>query len=42
MVRFLALDVGDEADAAGILFQARVVKAFGLRTPGVQLAGGLC
>ena len=27
VVRFLALDVGDEADAAGIVFVARVVEA---------------
>ena len=28
-VRALALDVGDEADAAGIVFVGRVVQAFG-------------
>ena len=33
LMRLLALDVGDEADAAGILLQARVVKALGLRAP---------
>src|SRR5205085_4388905 len=33
LVRRLALDVGDEADAAGILFAREVVKAFGRRTP---------
>ncbi len=38
LVRLLALDVGDEADAAGILFQARVVKAVGLRAPSMQFA----
>ena len=33
LVRFLALDVGNEADAAGILFQRRVVQTRGIRTP---------
>ena len=33
LMRFLALDVGDEADAAGILFEREVVKTFGRRTP---------
>ena len=33
LMRLLALDVGDEADAAGILLQARIVKALGRRTP---------
>ncbi|MGY4598834.1 hypothetical protein ACVWXL_006580 [Bradyrhizobium sp. GM22.5] len=31
LVRLLALDVGDEADAAGIFFQARIVQAYGRR-----------
>ncbi|MGY4431098.1 hypothetical protein ACVWWO_003575 [Bradyrhizobium sp. F1.13.1] len=31
LVRLLAPDVGDEADAAGILFQARIVQAYGRR-----------
>ncbi|MGY4466834.1 hypothetical protein ACVWWK_002516 [Bradyrhizobium sp. LB9.1b] len=31
LVGLLALDVGDEADAAGILFQARIVQAYGRR-----------
>ncbi len=35
LMRLLALDVGDEADAAGILLQAEVVEALGRRTPGV-------
>ena len=33
LMRLLAFDVGDEADAAGILFQAGVVKSLGRRTP---------
>src|SRR5580704_2776528 len=32
-MRLLALDVGDEADAAGILFQRGVVKTFRRRPP---------
>ena len=40
LMRLLALDVGDEADAAGILFEAEIVEAFGGRAPGV-LARGL-
>ena len=35
LVRLLALDVGDEADAAGILFQAGIVETLGGRTPAV-------
>ena len=35
LMRLLALDVGDEADAAGILFQAEVVQTLGRRTPGM-------
>ena len=31
LMRLAALDVGDEADAAGILFQRRIVQAFGRR-----------
>ena len=31
LMRLLALDVGDEADAAGILFQRGIVQAFSLR-----------
>ncbi len=37
LMRLPALDVGDEADAAGILFQRRIVQAFGFGAPGVQL-----
>ena len=33
LVRLLALDVGDEADAAGILFQREIVEALGGRAP---------
>jgi hypothetical protein len=33
LVRLLALDIGDEADAAGILFQAEIVETFSRRTP---------
>src|SRR4051794_27229469 len=33
LMRLLALDVGNEADAAGVLLQAWVVKALGRRTP---------
>ena len=33
LMRLHTLDVGDEADAAGILFQARIVQALGRRTP---------
>src|SRR6185503_19405077 len=33
LMRLLALDVGDEADAAGILLHAEVVQALGRRTP---------
>jgi hypothetical protein len=35
LMRPLALDVGDEADAAGILLHAEVVEAFGRRAPGM-------
>ncbi len=31
LMRLLTLDVGDEADAAGILLQRRIVQAFGRR-----------
>ena len=31
LMRLLALDVGDEADAAGILFERRIEKTFGRR-----------
>ncbi len=37
LMRLLALDVGDEADAAGILLHAEVVHALGRRAP-VMLA----
>src|ERR1700751_228415 len=45
-MRLLALDVGDEADAAGILLQSEVVKPFGGGPPGmltktVLATGGL-
>ena len=33
LMRLAALDVGDEADAAGILFQAGIVKPLGRRAP---------
>jgi hypothetical protein len=33
LVRFLALDIGDEADAAGILFQRGIVETLGGRAP---------
>ena len=33
LMRLLALDVGDEADAAGILLEAGIVEAFGGRPP---------
>src|ERR1700692_2713331 len=33
LVRLLALDIGDEADAAGILLECGIVKTFGRRTP---------
>ena len=33
LMRLHALDVGDEADAAGIFLERRVVQAFGRRTP---------
>ena len=33
LMRLLALDVGDEADAAGILFQRGIVESLGRRTP---------
>ncbi len=39
LMRLLALDVGDEADAAGILLQRRIVETLGGRTP-VVLAPG--
>ncbi len=39
LMRFLALDIGDEADAAGILLQRQVVKAFGGRAPGMLARG---
>jgi len=35
LMRLLALDIGDEADAAGILLQRGIVEAFGGRTPAV-------
>ena len=35
LVRLLALDIGDEADAAGILFEAEIVETFGGRPPAV-------
>src|SRR6516164_4942115 len=35
LMRLLALDIGDEADAAGILFQRDVVEAFGGGPPGM-------
>jgi hypothetical protein len=38
LVGFPALDVGDETDAAGILFLAEVVKAFRRRTPSMFVA----
>ena len=40
LVRFPALDVGDEADAAGILFQAGIVETLGGRPPVVLAASG--
>ena len=40
LMRLLALDVGDEADAAGILLQRRIVQAFGFRAPSVN--SGVC
>ncbi len=40
LMRLLALDVGDEADAAGVLLQTRIKQAFGLRTPCVELTRG--
>src|ERR1035441_2145844 len=39
LMRLLALDIGDEADAAGILLQRQVVKAFGGRAPGMLARG---
>ena len=39
LMRLLALDVGDEADAAGILLQRGIIEAFGGGTPRVQFAG---
>ena len=33
LMRLAALDVGDEADAAGILFEGGIVKSLGRRTP---------
>src|SRR5205807_3431532 len=33
LMRLLALDVGDEADAAGVLLQRKIVEAFGRRAP---------
>ena len=35
LMGLLALDVGDETDAAGILFQGEVVEAFCRRPPGM-------
>jgi hypothetical protein len=47
LVRLLALDIGDETDAAGILLQGGVVKTYRWRSPGVlagftQSFGRLC
>ena len=39
-VRLLALDVGNEADAAGILLQRGIVETFGGGTPRMQFAVG--
>ena len=38
LMRLLALDVGNEADAAGIFLKAGIVEAFGGGTPSMQLA----
>ena len=40
LMRLDALDVGDEADAAGVLFARQVVQTFGRRTPSVLRTGG--
>src|ERR1700722_16217010 len=39
-MRLLALDVGNEADAAGVLLKAGIVEAFGGGTPRMQFAVG--
>ena len=39
LMRLLALDIGDEADAAGILFQRGIVKTLGGRAPAVLARG---
>src|ERR1700745_863047 len=38
LMRLLALDVGDEADAAGILFQRGIVEALGFGTPSMKFS----